>query len=162
MASRPPAPEPSGQGHLRRECSVSRAIIGFNAGLRERKIVRSREKVAGEDPSPIRPSTAQTGHPGPSCCAEALAGYPGLAGRVVCSQCVLPPVSALAVAWVRVSQWVSADGTQASNRVCRLCCPLCSCRLLWTESTPVALPCPALPSPPLPFALQCSHTYFKL
>lgn len=64
-------------------------------------------------PSPSRPSTAprlstrvlRAGG------TEALAGHPWVAGCVVCRQCVLPPVSALAAAWVRVSPWgVSGQG----------------------------------------------------
>lgn len=64
-------------------------------------------------PSPSRPSTAprlgtrvlRAGG------TEALAGHPWVAGCVVCTQCVLPPVSALAAAWVRVSPWgVSGQG----------------------------------------------------
>lgn len=61
MDSRPPASELSTQSHLRRESSVSRTVIGFNAELTSRKIVWSRKQVIGKDPSPNLPGHSTAG-----------------------------------------------------------------------------------------------------
>lgn len=87
--------ERSGQGHLRRELSVSRTIIGFNAELIERKIVLGRKKVMEEDPLPL-PSQhrPETGHPGPSGRRHRGTRGPPVGGRLRCLHAV-PPASRL-------------------------------------------------------------------